>query len=258
MITAGIESGSRHTKTVIMEGDTLLSRWQVRTGFDLRQAARDSLEQALARALTRKITRQDIHKLAVTGSGKERIDLADLVVEDENAMGKGAVYACPTAGTVADIGYEDGRAARVSPDGKILDAAHNEKCAAGAGSFVETMARLLETDLDEMGPLALTSDQTIPMNSQCVVFAESEVVTLLHSGTPKRDICRAVHDALAERVVSLIRRVGIHGDVVLLGGMGRNPGFITPVEKALGFPVVVPEAPEFGSAIGAAIAAQTL
>ena len=46
------------------------------------------------------------------------------------------------------------------------------------------------------------------MNAQCAVFAESEVVSLLHAKTPKEDISRAVHDAIARRITSMVRKVG--------------------------------------------------
>jgi benzoyl-CoA reductase subunit D len=95
--------------------------------------------------------------------------------------------------------------------------------------------------------------QAIPMNAQCAVFAESEVVSLLHAKTPKADIARAVHDAIANRIVSMARKVGINEDVVVIGGVARNVGFIDSVERELELKVKVPEDPEYVSALGAAL-----
>jgi benzoyl-CoA reductase subunit D len=118
------------------------------------------------------------------------------------------------------------------------------------------MARALETSLDEMGPLALQSEKKIPMNAQCAVFAESEVVGLIHAKTEKKDISKAVHDAMASRIVSMIRRIGVPQDVVMLGGVGYNPGFVEAMKKQLGLEkVLIPEHPEFGAAVGAAVVA---
>ena len=62
------------------------------------------------------------------------------------------------------------------------------------------------------------------MNAQCIIFAESEVISLLHARTPHADISRAIHNAIADRVASMIRRVGIEKDLVLIGGSGQKQG----------------------------------
>ena len=171
-------------------------------------------------------------------------------------MAKGAHYYFPSARTVADVGAEEGRAAKLDENGMALDFAINEKCAAGAGAFIEAMARALEIPLEQIGPLALTSDREIPMNAQCAIFAESEVVGLIHAKTEKKDISKAIHDSMASRIVSMIRRIGVNEDVVLLGGVGYNPGFVETMKRELKIEkIYIPEGPEFGASVGAAILA---
>lgn len=141
-------------------------------------------------------------------------------------------------------------------NGAVVDFAINEKCAAGAGAFIEAMGRALETPLEQMGNLALSSDNPIPMNAQCAIFAESEVVGLIHAKVEKRDICRAILDAMASRIVSMIRRIGVNPDIVILGGVACNPGFVTALKRDLSLDsVYVPELPEYGAAVGAAVIA---
>ena len=93
------------------------------------------------------------------------------------------------------------------------------------------------------------------MNAQCAVFAESEVVGLVHSDTPPQDIARAVLDSIARRIVSMVRRIGIEEKVALVGGLARSAGFCDALERCLGEHVVVPEHPAFVGALGAALAA---
>jgi benzoyl-CoA reductase subunit D len=93
------------------------------------------------------------------------------------------------------------------------------------------------------------------MNAQCTVFAESEVVTMVHSNIGKEDMARAVHDAMASRITSMVRKIGFEKDVVLVGGVARNVGFVDSLNKDLKLEVVVPEEPEFVGALGAALAA---
>ncbi|MFQ6001339.1 MAG: BadF/BadG/BcrA/BcrD ATPase family protein, partial [Anaerolineae bacterium] len=91
--------------------------------------------------------------------------------------------------------------------------------------------------------------------AQCTVFAESEVVSLVHAKTPKADIVRAVHDAIASRIISMVRRIGVEREVVLIGGMAKNIGFVDSLKRGLEMDLVVPEEPEFVGALGAALIA---
>ena len=170
------------------------------------------------------------------------------------AEAAGAYQVVPTVKTVIDVGAEEGRGIKVE-GGKVKDFVINERCAAGAGTFVEAMARALEVKVEDMGPLALKSTSTIPMNAQCCVFAESEVVSLIHSKVFKEDVAKAIHDAMAGRIGSMVLRVGVEKDVVLIGGVALNPGFLPPLEKELHTSIIVPEFPEFISALGAAMIA---
>ena len=144
---------------------------------------------------------------------------------------------------------------RCDERGRVIDFAYNEKCAAGAGTFAEGMARALGVSLEELGPLSLTSRQAVQMNAQCAVFAESEVVTLIHAKTPREDIARAVLDAVASRIISMVRKVGFERDLVLIGGVALNPGFVAAMKRGLEADVYVPEDPEYIGALGAALAA---
>lgn len=253
MITAGIDCGAKNTKTVIMDEGKIVGKAMVLTGFDQEKAVVSSLEGAIRNA---GIRREEIRRIFGTGSGRNAVKMADEKVNEIKVMGKGAHFFFPQARTVADVGAEEGRAAKVDENGNPLDFAINEKCAAGAGAFIEAMARALETPLEEMGPLAMTSDRVIPMNAQCAIFAESEVVGLIHAKTEKNDISKAIHDAMASRIVSMIRRIGVNEAVVMIGGVGYNPGFLEAMKRELDIEkILVPEKPEFGAAVGAAVLA---
>lgn len=253
MITAGIDCGAKNTKTVIMKDGDIIGKGMVQTGFDQEKAVDESLGMAIKAA---GISRDGINKIGGTGSGKDSIKMADNTVNDIKAMAKAANYFYPKARTVTDVGAEEGRAVKIDENGNVDDFAINEKCAAGAGAFIEAMGRALETPLEEMGPLALKSDKEIPMNAQCAIFAESEVVGLIHAKTEKHDISKAIHDAMASRIVSMIRRVGVNEDVVMIGGVGYNPGFVEAMKRELKLEkIFIPDDPEFGTAVGAAVVA---
>lgn len=255
MITAGIDCGAKNTKTVIIKDGQIIGRGIVLTGFDQAQAVKESLELALKDA---GVSKADVAHVGGTGSGAKSIAEADVKVNDIKAMAAAAHYFFPNARTVVDVGAEESRAAKCDEKGGVVDFAINEKCAAGAGAFIEAMSRALETPLEEMGQLALSSSNAIPMNAQCTIFAESEVVGFIHAKTEKKDISKAIHDAMASRIVSMIRRIGVNPDIVMIGGVAHNPGFVTALQRELGVEqIYIPDKPEFATATGAAVVAAT-
>lgn len=252
MITLGIDCGAKNTKAVLMEAGKVIGKGSAPTGYDQGKAIRESVALACRSA---GVSEMDVRKSGATGSGKSAAGGA-VMVDDIKAIAKAAWSFFPSARTVADVGAEEGRAARLDDQGNTVDFTINEKCAAGAGSFIEAMARALEIPLTEMGPLALSSRKEIPMNAQCVIFAESEVVGLIHANTGREDISKAVHDAVASRIVSTIRKVGVNPEVVILGGVARNPGFVEALKRQLALEkILIPPDPEYGAAVGAALIA---
>ncbi len=253
MIAAGIDCGAKNTKAVILKNGKMIGKGLILTGFEQTEAVKASLDMALRKA---GIDFRDVKHIGGTGSGAKAIKEADVRVNDIKAMAVAANYFFPNSRTVVDVGAEEGRVAKFDDIGNVIDFAVNEKCAAGAGAFIEAMSRALETPITEMGKLALSSDNPMPMNAQCTIFAESEVVGLIHAKTQKRDISRAIHDAIAGRIVSMIRGIGLNPDIVMLGGVAYNPGFTSALMRELGVHrIYIPEEPEYGTAVGAAVVA---
>lgn len=252
MITIGIDAGAKNTKVIILKDRKVLAKSSVLTGFDQKVAAEKALNQALKEA---GLSRNNLEHITVTGTGKEEIDFKNSTISEVGANAKAANTIFPSARTVIDVGAEEGRAIKINQKGKVVDFAINEKCAAGAGTFTETMARALEIKVEEMGALSLKSQKAVPMNAQCAVFAESEVVSLIHAKHSKEDIARAVHDAIADRIASMSRKIGIEKDVALVGGVAKNIGFVDSLKKNLGFDLLIPDDPEFTGALGAALVA---
>lgn len=253
VITAGIDMGSKSIKVVVLREGVVVARTAGTAGFEQGVLAAELLANALEGA---QVTREELAHVAATGAGRNMVGFADSRVTDITAAARGANFLFPGATTVVEVGAEESRGIKTDGRGKVVDSAVNEKCAAGSGSFTESMARALGMTLKEFAEKSLESSAKIPMNAQCTVFAESEVVSLIHSGTDKKDISRAVHDAIASRVSSMVRRIKLEGDVVLLGGLAYNPGFVRCLKENLAVEgLKIPEKPEFVDALGAALIA---
>ena len=249
MIVAGIDVGAVATKAVIIRDDEIIGKAKVLSGFEQKESAVKALEKAIKNA---GISRSDIDHIGATGVGANTVDFAEKKFEDVVADAAGAVFTFPQARTVIDIGGEESRGIFIDGTGLVLDFALNEKCAAGTGAFIEAMARALEIEVEEIGELSLSSEENLQINAQCVIFAESEVVSLIHAETPKPDIARAVHEGIAARIVSMVRRSGIEDAVAVIGGVAYNEGFIDRLKARLGRDLLIPEDPQIVGAAGAA------
>lgn len=252
MIVAGIDVGGKNIHIVVKKDGQILGKITGPTGIKKAEAVEQLYDQMLKQA---GLTRKDIERVVATGSAAKRVAFAIGTIPDVAADARGVLKLIPTARTVIDVGAEEGRSIKVGPDGKVLDFAINDKCAAGTGTFVEAISRALDVSVDEMSKITLQSTQNLSTNAQCAVFGESEVVSLIHQKTPKPDIARAVMNAIAGRIASVARIVGLERDVVMVGGLARNAGFVDALKKNIEMDVLVPEDPDYMGALGAAEAA---
>lgn len=252
MIVSGVDAGGKNIHMVIIADGEVLIKGETPAGINKADAAERLYAELLGKTA---LTRDHVGRVVATGSGAKRVAFANGVIPDAAADCRGVHHLVPTARTIIDVGGEEARAIKTNDAGKVVDFAVNEKCAAGTGTFVEAMARALEISVEDMAKTSLQSTKTVAMNAQCAVFGESEVVSLIHQRTPKADIARAVHDAIAGRVASVARIIGLESDVVLIGGMSLNQGFLDSLRKETGMNVIVPEDSGYVGALGAAIAA---
>ncbi len=251
---AGIDIGSLSTEAILLDAEgTEAGSAIVATGASTKKACEEALSRALGEAGS---APSAIVFTVSTGYGREMVPSADLAVTEITCHARGARHLFPQARTVLDIGGQDSKVIRLTPDGKVADFAMNDKCAAGTGRFLEVMARTLEMDLEEMGPRSLLSRKTVAVSSMCTVFAESEVISLIASGTPPEDIARGIHLAIADRIAALAERVGMASPAVMTGGVAKNPGARRALEGKIGFPLLVPEEPQLAGALGAALIAR--
>jgi len=145
---------------------------------------------------------------------------------------------------------------RLKEGGQVINFVVSEKCAAGSGRFLEVIANVLRIDLKDIGPLSLKSKNPITFTTGCAVFGESEAISRVSEGISKEDILAGVHKALANKISTLIDRIGVEEQWAISGGGGLNVGLIKSVEERLGIQLLVPPQPQIITALGAAIMAE--
>jgi len=250
--TIGLDLGTQAIKVVVLNDNIVLSREKMFSGFDPSKAAKTVLEKALK---TANLSISDIEHTTATGAGVQMASNIDSKISMMSADAKAGIHLFPKARTIIDVGAEEARAMKCDDNGMMVDFVVNERCAAGAGAFIEAMARALEVKMEDMGPLSLKAERASPINASCVIFGESDVVTLIHRQESKPEIARAVFDAMADRVSSMVHRLGVNPEVVLVGGVAKDVGFIASLKRKLDIDISIPEYPEFAGALGAALMA---
>lgn len=253
VLTLGIDVGSSSSKCAVMKnGVELLSDATIAAGTGTSGPAR-AIEAVFRSA---GINSKDITETAATGYGRNSVPEAEgLTFSELTCHAKGAHFLYPGVRTVIDIGGQDCKVLSLSPDGRLLNFVMNDKCAAGTGRFLEVMARILELELQDMGPLDAMASVPVDITSTCTVFAESEVISKLSQGVDIKSLLAGIHRSVAARAASLARRLGVSEPMFMTGGVSRNAGVLRALCKELGSTVTTHPKAQLAGAIGAAVCA---
>jgi predicted CoA-substrate-specific enzyme activase len=245
---AGIDIGSTMTKVVIMNKG-IISSVIGPTGPEQRRLANKVMEEALNKA---DLAFTSINYIVATGYGRINVPFADKQVTEITCHAKGVANLFPEAKTVIDIGGQDSKGIKID-NGRPIDFVMNDKCAAGSGRYLEITADALGINIEEMGELALQSENPAQISNICTIFAEQEVVNKLAEGIPLRDLVAGVLESLANRVSRMVKRLNVEEAVVITGGVAKNAGLVKALSSKLGYRVSVPSEPLLTGAFGASI-----
>jgi predicted CoA-substrate-specific enzyme activase len=178
---------------------------------------------------------------------------ADATVTEITCQARGVRSLLPAARAIIDIGGQDSKVIFLDGLG-VRDFAMNDRCAAGTGQYLEMTARRLNVSLPELGHIASFSRRPAVINSMCAVFAETEIVSLLASGTGTEDIAAGVFRSIAARVAALAGSK-LESPVVFTGGAALIPGMDKFLAEARGRELTIAPDPRMAAARGAALIA---
>ncbi|MDR1728045.1 MAG: acyl-CoA dehydratase activase [Acidobacteriota bacterium] len=245
----GADLGSTAIKLVIYSGDALLWRGKAPTAPNQESIVR----RLIAEGLSAIGAPEAEYRVVATGYGKKLYAGAVKTVDEisANALGLSRLSG-GAARTIVNIGGQDSKVIRLSDTGRIVDFKMNDKCAAGTGRFFEQAARLLDVPLEDFVRLGGASTREVDINSTCVVFAESELVSLVAAGVGKEDIIRGLCASVARRTAGLLGR-HFEEAVYLDGGPAVNSCLVAALEDELATEIHVLEAPQHTVACGAAL-----
>ena len=243
MLTLGLDVGSRTVDAVWLADGAVADRAVLDAGFEPQEVA----------ALL--IGRRPCDRLVATGYGRHAAAarFGAGVITEIGAYALGAAHLFPQARSILDIGGQDTKVILLGTRGRVLDFEMNDKCAAGTGRFLEVMAQALGVEPDELAAAALAADSAVTVSSMCTVFAESEVVGLIHRGESRARIARGLHEAIARRMLSTLRRVTAAPPLLFAGGGARNSALVALIAAGLDGELLTTPEPQIVGALGAAL-----
>jgi predicted CoA-substrate-specific enzyme activase len=250
----GLDIGSGTSKGVIIRDGVPIAYHLLPSGVDYRAAALQLREEILAKA---GVSVADIANTTATGHGATSVEFSRRQESDIICCSRGISNLFPSARTIIDIQRTYTQVIRLNAQGMVENFLINEKCATGSGCFLDIVSHVLRIDLQDVGPLSLEARNPVAFTTGCAVFGESEAISRVAEGTSVSDILAGVHLALANKISSLVDRLGLVMDCALTGGGALNAGLTKSIEEKMGFKLLVPEQPQFVNALGAAIMAET-
>lgn len=260
IVSAGVDVGSVSTQAVIMVDGKLYAYASMRTGSDSPDSANHAMSWAMEGT---GLSLDKIQYCVGTGYGRVNVPMAKRTITEIACHARGANFIWgPSVRTVVDIGGQDAKAIRCDEKGKVITFLMNDKCAAGTGRGMEVFADFVGVHVEEIGKRSLDIDEEpSAVSSTCVIFAKSEAGALLEEGRPLNKVIAAYCSAMAHRIASLLERLGsVERELVITGGVAKNIGVVTRLEKELGIkrlPIGKID-PQIAGGLGAALFAKAM
>jgi predicted CoA-substrate-specific enzyme activase len=249
-VAIGVDAGSTTCKVVAVSPDGSIVAWRLERSLP-------RIEDQTA-ALVDDVVREHPPagagvRIVATGYGRRLVPRARRTVTEITCHARGVFRSTGHGGTLLDVGGQDSKVIQIGADGRVLDFAMNDKCAAGTGRFLEHTAARLDVPLDELGPRSCAAQTEQSISSTCTVFAESEIISLIAHGVPVDGILRGLHRSLVSRLIAMVRQLGVRPPLMISGGVARNSAVRAMLEQDLGAHVEVPPHPQLMGAYGAAL-----
>lgn len=251
----GLDGGSTYLKAAMIKDKRVIDTLVRNTGIDNNGTAERLVVELCER---NRVKREQVGYIMATGYSRKVLEVADDDISEITAHAYGVRLTAPPEyrpGMIIDIGGQDSKIIYLDEHYKVKNFSMNDKCAAGTGKFMEVIAQILETTIDQVGPLSLDASQPCDINSTCVVFAQSEVISLIARKYDRRDILAGMHQSMARRIVKMMKKNEKRGDILMTGGGALNIGLRKAFEEELMEDVCVAQHPQFNGAIGAALIA---
>lgn len=241
----GIDCGSVSIKLALIQDGHIQSKVYLRnTGLI------PTIKEGL-----RQLPEVRISGVGITGSGKEFVGKlvgADYLDSEIIAHVTATQKEYSNVETILDIGGEDSKLMLVK-NGILSGFQMNKDCGGGTGSMIETIANRLGVKIEDVGRVALESQNPANLPGKCGIFAQSAAVSELSKGRPVKDILMGVCRALVGNYLAVLAKgKKLLHPVVFQGATALNQALVKCFEDSLGSPILVPKDCSYMGATGIA------
>ena len=250
----GIDAGSTTIKATLIDDDEriLYSHYAGNEGNPVARAVeilteiRENLPEGAIIART-----------CVTGYGEGLVQAA-LHAEDGEvetmAHYRAAQYLEPDVTSIIDIGGQDMKYLRIE-NGAIDSIAVNEACSSGCGSFLQTFAATMGTNVRDFAVSALRAPGPVDLGSRCTVFMNSSVKQAQKEGADPGEISAGLSYSVVRnalyKVIKLKNPEQLGEKVVVQGGTFLNDAVLRAFELLTEREVIRPDIAGLMGAFGA-------
>ncbi|MBN1190079.1 MAG: hypothetical protein JXA46_10035 [Dehalococcoidales bacterium] len=254
MIVTGIDAGLKTLKLVILNEEKIVAdRVNIIGKNSITAATERALNESAAAA---GISGSELRHIAATGASRHQVPHSSQQFPETLCLAKGIDFIIPAfSGIVLDVGVHKALAVRCQ-DGTPMGISRSDRCAAGSGEYLEMVAEMMDIDIGRMGEFYQRSLQPVEIQSTCSVFAESEIISLMHQQKRPEDILKGAIKGFVARLYPLLLSVGYSKEnsvVAIAGGVAHNSGIIQALEEQIGRSVIVPDKSSVIGALGAAL-----
>ncbi len=255
----GMDVGSTTTKAALVdeEGNLLYSCYENNEGNPL-----DSAVKMLKEIYANLPESVEIKYSVVTGYGENLIKTAlffDLGEVETIAHYTAADYFLPGVNFILDIGGQDMKCLQIR-DGIIENIMLNEACSSGCGSFIETFAKSLETNVQDFALKGVKAQAPADLGSRCTVFMNSKVKQAQKEGVSVGDLAAGLSYSVIKnalyKVIKLKGSADLGEKVIVQGGTFLNDTIVRSLELITGREVIRPDISGLMGAFGAALLAK--
>jgi predicted CoA-substrate-specific enzyme activase len=263
-VVLGLDMGSTGSKITALNSQKEKPFWEgyTNTNGDPVGASRKLVESFIEQFGDR----ARVVGIGVTGSGREIVGSllsccygSDqvFILNEIAAHARGATYYDPEVDTIFEIGGQDAKYIRLN-DGKVYDAAMNEACSAGTGSFIAEQGNKFDNvdDVIALGELALASPGGISLGQHCSVFMAEIIDSAVGAGVEQGQIISGIYDSIIQNYLNRVKGSRSVGDKIFCQGMPfSSDALAAAVVRQTSREVIVPPNPGTVGALGISLLA---
>ncbi len=253
MLTAGLDIGTTSMKIVVLYNKKVFCMRTVQytqSGIDVLEdlSLKDILEN-------KNLQLNDLNYTIATGIKIDHSAHVNSHIIESIVHARWAQNYMPSTKLILDIGHLKTIATKCA-NGKVINTITSDKCASGAGIFLQAICDVLEMDIGSLNKNLSDVKDSITIENTCAVFAESEIISMLYQGEKPEKILMGALKGLASRIYPLILKSGIKEDILVVGGYAKIKSLINAIEDFIRHKVTISDHPQYAAAYGAALLAQ--